>query len=335
MVAERAMATAEVVIKRNCGPQDSFSRVDDVSFLMCFGALSEEESSFRAAMIGREIRNRLIGLGEDPEKAHVSAIAAVVRFPDLCESNAALQTTLLDGLDKQLERLEAQARQTLRDALAGTACDLEPIFGNSAGQPVASQVRIPHKLEGRIVSATFALPQAESKDFDLDGLLIGLAAQQAITSMAQGDTTPLLVTISFDVFAVRAVTERFFAMIAKIDPRVTGRLVIVLSSLPDGLPRSRLQDSVNRLRPHCRGVGYQVDRVAQLPDIDLSSSFNPIMVLSAAICVGSAPNELRMLFRSLQSRRAKVMVSGVASERDAKTFRSLGADMISMKRPEV
>ena len=83
--AQRVMATAEVVIKRHCGPQDSYSRVDDTSFLVCFGALSETECSFRAAMIGREIRKRLIGQGEDPETAYVRSIAAVVRLPEKVE----------------------------------------------------------------------------------------------------------------------------------------------------------------------------------------------------------------------------------------------------------
>ena len=202
-VAERAMATAEVVIKRHCGPQDSYSRADDTSFLMCFGTLSEEESSFRAAMIGREIRNRLIGQGEDPDNAYVRAIAAVVRFPDQGESEASLHALLLDGLDQQLERLEQEARRTLRDALAGAACELEPVFGRNRAKLVASQVLMPPKLERQLTCALSALPQKEAQAFDPDGLLLGLAAQQAVASMARGDSTPFLVKISFDIFATR------------------------------------------------------------------------------------------------------------------------------------
>ena len=140
-VAQRAMATAESVIKRHCGPHDSFSRADDTSFLMCFGTLSEEEASFRAAMIGREIRNRLIGQGEDPDNAYVRSVAAVVRFPDQRESNASFQATLLNGLDKQLERLEQQARQTLTDALGqrrvrpGAGLRARSVAGRCAASP--------------------------------------------------------------------------------------------------------------------------------------------------------------------------------------------------------
>jgi PAS domain S-box-containing protein len=331
--AERAMATAEVVIKRHCGPQDSYSRVDDTSFMMCFGGMTEEESTFRAAMIGRAIRNRLIGQGEEPENAHVRAIAAAVRFQDQGETGPALQATLLGGLDAQLERLEQDARQTLHDALATAACDLDLIYGRDPAQVVGAQVLVPYRLERQLVAALSALPRKESDDFDPDGFLIGLAAQQAVTSMGQGDNTPLLVKINFDIFTARGSTDRFFAMCAKIDRRVTSRLVLLLSSLPEGLPRTRLQDCVNRLRPFCRGVGYQVDEVAELPEIDLSNSFNPILVLPVTACAASTPAKLRTLFTSLQTRRAKVLIRGVGSAKDAAALRSLGADMIAMKRP--
>jgi hypothetical protein len=285
-------------------------------------------------MIGREIRNRLIGQGEDPDNTYVRAIAAVVRFPDHGESDASLQAILLDGLDQQLERLERDARRTLSSALATAACELEPVYGRDPGQIVASQVMIPSKLERQLTCALSALPQNEAQAFDLDGLLLGLAAQQVVASMARGDSTPFLVKISFDIFATRITTDRFFATCGKIDRRLTGRLVLLLSSMPDGVPRSRLQDCVNRLRPFCGGVGYQVDEVAALPEIDLSNSFNPIVVLPVTACGSSTPVKLKALFSSLQTRRARVLIRGVGSEKDAAALRGLGVDMISMRRPE-
>ena len=96
-------------------------------------------------MIGREIRNRLIGQGEDPDNAYVRSVAAVVRFPNQRGSNASFQATLLNGLDEQLERLERQARQTLADVLASAVCDLEPVFGHDASQVVARATPHPRK----------------------------------------------------------------------------------------------------------------------------------------------------------------------------------------------
>jgi hypothetical protein len=52
--------------------------------------------------------------------------------------------------------------------------------------------------------------------------------------------------------------------------------------------------------------------------------------LLAATCKGTTPNKLRDLFNSLQTWKARVLISGIASEKDAATFRSLGANMFSM-----
>ena len=192
-VAHRAMVTAEAVIRKHCGPQDSFSYADETSFLICFGKLSEEESAFRAAMISREIRTRLIGQGENTDNAYVRSIAARIRVTDQSGSNDALQAALLDGLDQQLERIEREARQTLHDALSGAACDLGRVHGRNPEQVVACQILLPRRLERQIFTALAALPPKEAAGFDLDGLMMGLAAQQAVSGMVRGDTMPLLV----------------------------------------------------------------------------------------------------------------------------------------------
>jgi PAS domain S-box-containing protein len=331
-VAERAMATAEAVIKRRLGNQDSYSRVDDTSFLMCFGALSERDASFRAAVIGREIRDRLIGQGNDPDAAFVQSIAAEVRFPDNGETAESARTILLDGLDAQLERLEREARQTLRSALSGVAGELRRISGTRTNETLAMQVGFPQDLERAIVTALAALPPEETKAFDQDGLLLGLAMREVLASMARGDATPVLVNVRFDVFASRQATERYLATCLRIDPRVASRLILLLASLPEGLPKTRQLECINRLRPFCRGIGYHVVELASLATIDLSFSGTPIVSLPARALVDEEPEKLRILLSSLHARRAKVLIRGVASEKDASWFRLFGADMIGMRR---
>ena len=255
IVAERAMATAEAVIKRRCGPEDSYSRSDETSFLICFGVLAEQEAAFRAAMIGREIRDRLIGQGSDPDTAFVRSLAAAVRLSQDGAAAESLQATLLDGLNGQLERIESEARQTLKVALTGAVSDLARITGRNANETVAMQVNLPGKLERGVIAALSSLPAHEAKAFDLDGLLLGLAARQAVNDMAQGDATPLLVNVRFDVFATRPATERYFAAYQRIDQRLSSCLVMMLSSLPVGLPTTRQPECVNRLRSSCWGWG--------------------------------------------------------------------------------
>ena len=203
-VAVRAMATAETVIRRRCGPQDSVERIDETSFLLCFSILSEAEASFRAAMIGREIRERLIGQGSDVDAAEVRAIAAAVRFPDRQETGAALRAVLLAGLDEQMERIEEEAREVLQTALASATCSLERISGRNPEQTVAMLVRLTSDMERKLLCALSVLPRRATEVFDLDGLLLGLAAQQALDALANADATKLLVNVRFEIFGTRA-----------------------------------------------------------------------------------------------------------------------------------
>jgi len=201
--------------------------------------------------------------------------------------------------------------------------------GRDPGDTVAQQVNLPGELERGVISALGSLPAEESKAFDLDGLLLGLAARQAIAGMARGDATPLLVNVRFDVFATRPATERYFATCLRIDQRVANRLILMLSSLPEGLPKTRQLECVNRLRPYCRGVGYQVNDVAGLAALDLSFSAAPIVSLPARALNDEDPEKLKGLFASLHARRARVLIREVASDKDAAWFRLFGADMIA------
>jgi PAS domain S-box-containing protein len=331
--AARAMATAEAVIRRRCGPGDSFSRIDDTSFLMCFSELNEQEASLRAALIAREVRERLIGQGDDPEAAQVRSVAAAVRYPHRKdEPEAALHAALLGELSAQLERVEAEARRTLRQTLANAECDCEMVHGRNPEMVIGTLVRLPDTLGRSLTCALSALPPKETASFDLNGLLLGQAARQAITRMAQGDSNPVMVEVDFDVFNSRVATERYIALCRELDPRLTGRLVLLLSGLPEGLPKTRLFECVNRLRPYCRSVGFQAETVAALAPIDFSVSGTPIVALPAAALAGVADDRLRRFIASLHARRAKLLVRRIGSDVAAALLLAQGADMISLLR---
>ena len=333
-VAERAMATAEAVLKRRCGPHDSFSRVDETSFLICFSETSGVDASFRAAMIGREIRERLIGQGNAPETAFVRTIAAAVACPSGPDETAeTMRASLLDGLDAQLQHIEQEGRQTLRAAITSATCDVEPLRGRNPEDRIGGLVCLPEVLERKLTCALASLPQHESEAFDLDGLLLGMAAQKAIAALASGDTNPLLVALRFEVFHSRAATERYMLSCQKLDRRVASRLIFLLTGLPEGLPRTRLLEWINRLRPFCRGVGFQLDNLTRLSQVDLSHSDHPIIAVPATALAGLSRDRVLALATSLHARRATLLVLRVRTEDEAADLLSAGTDMISMQRP--
>jgi PAS domain S-box-containing protein len=332
-VAERAMATAEAVIRRRCSARDSFSRIDDTSFLMCFAELNEQEASLRAALIAREIRERLIGQGGDSESAQVRSVAAAVRYPHRKgQPESAVKVALLGELSAQMERIEREARQTLRQTLASAVCESETIFGRNPELPIGALVRLPDALGRSVTCALSVLPQQETTGFDLNGLLLGHAARHALSGMAQGDSNPVLVSVDFDIFNSRTSTERYVGLCRELDQRLTGRLVLLLSSLPPGLPKTRLLECVNRLRPFCRSVGFQADSLPSLTQIDFSVSGTPIVALPASVFTTTPVDQLRRVLASLHARRVKLLVRRIVSDDTAATLLAVGVDMISIDR---
>jgi PAS domain S-box-containing protein len=335
-LASRAMATAEAVIKRSCGKPDSYSQSDDISFLICFGELDAEAATFRAAMIGREIRERLIGQCGDPDTAQVRVIAASVNLTLQEEQPIAVRdAALLTGLGRQLQQIEHDARATLNATLHVASCETEPVQSRIAGEVVATWVHLPDTLERRLLCAFAVLPRSETEAFDLDGLLLGLAAREAVAVLARGASHSLLVPVGFDVFSSRPATDHFVNLCRKLDKRLTKQLVFLLSGLPEGLTRSHLFDCMNLLRPFCRGVGFQADNPALLAPLDLAPSGNAVVALLASAVTAMPADKVKALVGFLHARRMRLLVRRLASADQAAKVLAHGADLISMARGAV
>jgi PAS domain S-box-containing protein len=329
-VAARAATAAEAVIQRWCGEEDSYCQVDDTTYLLCFGSLDEQQASFRAATIGQEIRDRLIAQGGDPETSNVQAIAAGVRFAERPGLAANMHLTLLGALEAQMPRLAHEARQTLATVAATASCDLKRVAGRGVGETLAWQTDLPSRIKQRVYAALSVLPPEEARLFDLDGLVLGAAARRAVEAAADGDQVPYLVRIRFDVFASRQLTERFLRVCANVDRQIVNRLILLLAALPPGVPRSRQMECIIRFRPFCRAVGFEVDDLDELAEIELSYNPDPIVSIPASILTSGDAERLQSAIGLLHTRRTRVLIREVGSADDAASFRALGADMISM-----
>jgi len=105
----------------------------------------------------------------------------------------------------------------------------------------------------------------------------------------------------------------------------------VLSQLPPGLARGRLHDCVQRLRPLCRGVGFEVDDLT-MPLVDFMFSGPPILVVSARARKGERvfpPAAVSRLIEPLHAVRGRLLVRHLASRETAAQLRRMGIDMVS------
>ena len=331
-VAARAMDSAEHVIRRHCGTRDTFSRTSDGGFLICFADASEEEATFRAAALGREIRARLVGEGETEQTASVSTVAASVSVPDVPgQSTDALAAIIGERLNAQLAQIEAKARQTLKAALHTTACRIEPVRNRRTRQIAAQYAKLPRDLEWRIHAAYSALSMKERQNFDFDRLVLGIAAQQAVAQIAAGASLLTLVNLDFDVFLDRRRADRYLAACEALDPRLRERLVVVLSGIPKNFPKSRVLECVLRLRPFCHRIGFQSDGM-EAPSVDASLLSGAIVVLPEdrlATRGAVDPEKLGRLIVAMHARQAHVLLRRVRKWGDLQPLSGIAIDMVS------
>lgn len=336
-VAARAMASAEHVVQRRCGPHDTYSRTADAGFLICFADASEEEAAFRAAALAREIRNRLIGEGESDAVATVSAIAATVEVPNLPgQSPDILAALISERLNSRLAEIEAKAREALRLAAQTARCQLEPVRSLRTREVVAHFARLPPQLERRILAAYSSLSLSERQNFDFDRLVLGTAAELAIAELAAGDSQLILVNVDFEVFLDRRRTDRYVAACQQLDDRLRQRLLLVLFGMPKGVPKSRLMDCMMRLRPFCHGLALQLDK-ADVASADLSSLGVSLIVMEDGWRSPAEVREIEKLAKtvdSLHAQQARVLVRHVGSWLEAKPLARIGVDLISVARDE-
>ena len=335
-LAQRVMASAEHVIRRRCGPRDTWTRTRDSAFIISFAEATEDEAALQAAAIAREIRNRLIGEGETPEASEVSAIAKAVSLPgEPPPTGDLLASALDDRLKSHLAAIEEQARRTLADAVTTVRCDLRPVHSTYSRKLAGYFASLSLADERRLLCAYSALPSNERVHFDLDRLMLGVAADQAITKMGQGSDVPVYVGVEFTVFLDRRGMQRYLDLCGKLDPRLREQLILVITNLPHGVPRSRVLECTTRLRPFCRSVAFEADHF-EPPPVEPGTLHASVVVVNDLLSTHWGSDDLSGLERLLSlvhAQAGRVLVRGTSSLDRGRRLKAAGVDLICFAAP--
>jgi PAS domain S-box-containing protein len=334
-VAARAMQTAEHIVRQRCGVRDSWSRTPDSGFVISFADATEDEAALRAATIARDIRARLIGDGELSSTAYVSAVTAVVddlphqtgRSPD------ALGEALAQRLSGRLAEIEARARATLREAARKLTCELSALRSRQRLEIAGHFATLPRAMGQSVQRALSVLPGREREAFDFDRLVLGAAAEQVIEQMGGGSSLPVFVAVDFELFLDRRCMERYVAACRALDRRLQQHLILVLSNLPHGVPRNRVQECAMRLRPFCQMVAFQADGL-HLPPVEPSLLSASVVTMQEQDLNRWAQDDLTKLAKLIEvshTQLARVLVRHVTSLDNAKRLLRLGVDLFSLE----
>jgi len=333
VVADRVLRSAEHIITRRCGPHDTWCRTKDSTFIVCFANATQNEAAFRAAAIAREIRNRLIGEGETPATAYTSAITTTIAVPDLPGAAPdALGEMIYQTLNGSLAEIESRARSTLARVVRDASCVISPVHAGALGKVVADFASLPQELEHQVRCALVALPMREAQEFDFDRLILATSAQQILTKLAGGGLRTMFVPVSFEMFHDRRTMDRYLAVCRTLDERLRKHLVLTLTDLPQGVPRNRILDCALRLRPLCRGVGYQANNL-ELPPVEFSLLAGSVVVVHEADLRQWSLDDLvnlEKLIGVVHAHRGRTLVWQVSSKAKAIRLLKLGVDMVSL-----
>jgi PAS domain S-box-containing protein len=329
-VAERALQSAEHILRKHLGPRDSFTRTDDHGLLICFAELSEDDATLAASTIAGEIRQRLIG--QEPAAAHTQVIAHVARV-DHPEhpSDLPLRQLLEVRLHARRASIEATARQTLAAAITEARPKLLPILQRD-GAMVAQYAQIPSGVQARVAAAAAALPADEAAGFDLELYRLRLIAEAARESLANGIRAPVHLDLDFAILETRLRTEQFVEALMKFEPNLREQLILMLTNPPEGITATRLRDCLLRLRPYCRDVGLAPSRLEPPPDCVMPGSSLTMALPCEAILEGGVivDDRLFQLIPQLHARRVRLLIRDVPDPDRARDLREIGVDLIGL-----
>ena len=328
---DRAMAAAEHVLQRHLGRADTFSRTEDQGFVVCFAEATEDEAIFRSAMIAREMRRRLIGLGETPEVAHVFSAATALPPEAQGLSASELAAMVRDRIARRLREIQEAARARLVEVLEEATYDTEPVRARGRTEPVGVLLRIPEATERAVEAAVAVLPSAETAALDMDAMLLGFAHQYATESATQHADQLIFVPLSSDILLVRKRMEACVEACRAIPDRLRQRLVLTVLAPPEEAAR-QLSNGVARLRPFSRSIGVALDTLDPV-ELDAHAHGIAILLLDAAACrVRGWEGKAKARTASLHAPRCRLMVRGAAAADVAELF-AAGADLVS-SQPE-
>ena len=281
-ISERAQDVAQKAIQKHCGPDDVFTRYDDLSFLVIFSTLTTEQAQLRCHEIADEIARRLLGENFVAEATEVST--------GVFETDGSLLFNVVNKKDL-IQRLTAEnpitgaGGPTKRAAAAGATPE-DPFadeelpdfsFAQYDKATALATIRIMYRpmwnLRHKAIANYFATASGENifknritdsvlreeyshalSPVEFDIFVARSALRDLSSGIAQGNRVLLCWPIHFETLASRTNREAYIHLCRDIPDPIRQLLIFELDGLPEGAPQSRLIDIRSALAPFCRNM---------------------------------------------------------------------------------
>ena len=251
-------AHLEGLLRQRLSPNDFYVQLDDVTFVLCSPSSNKDEAQIFCLRIAHELHSAMLGscemgtiriarvassTGDSIEIIPIAADALehLARRAGLSQSGEARPTVMMAGATEPKQTF-SHAFSPLWDSQREVVTTYRYISGSNwnGGENEAINVR----LRSDIAMAVESLRHTA-------GILLERATEV--------DRFIAAIPISYDLLSSPVARMEIAAVCRSLPASLRSYLIFEISSLPHGVPQSRLSQLVGFLRPFCRGV------MAQLP----------------------------------------------------------------------
>ncbi|MES1151382.1 MAG: PAS domain S-box protein, partial [Dongia sp.] len=327
---ERVFAIADQVIRKHLQPRDICQRSGTDGFLVFFEQLEEADAQAKAAMIGEEVRRRLMGELPEGVEMQIAAYAARVSVPGGAhQTEQSLLVAFSQRLEQERQRQEASAVQAVRH-LFETA---EPFF--KAVETIERQpaplvmAHLPDELREAI--ATLASLGQPAYSVEADAFTLAGSGAHVLANLPRGAMPLVLVPVRFCNLSSRRDIEAIVNTARSIGDAGKGQIAIEITEVPRDIIRSRLADTAMRFAPLVRSVAFE------LPTVDPPFAMGlPMSTRLATIPVGllrdgqgAFTSSAGRLVELLKVRQCRLIVKGVDPASDLPPLRAAGVPLVA------
>ncbi|HVT51638.1 MAG TPA: PAS domain S-box protein [Dongiaceae bacterium] len=327
---DRVFAIADQVIRKHLQPLDMCERSGSDGFLVFFEHLDEADAQAKAALIGEEVRRRLLGELPEGVEMQVAAYAARVSVPGGAHlSEEGLLEAFNQRLEQERQRREAGAIETAKRLFATARPVLHRVETIDRQPAPLVLARLPTELKEAIAMLSSLGQPAYS--VEADAFTLAGAGTHVIANLARGTMPLILVPVRFANLARSRDIEAILRTARSIGDAGRGHIAIEVVEVPREIIRTRLADTAMRFAPLARSIAFE------LPVADPVFAMGlPISTRLATIPAGLLRDSrggfvpaLGKLVETLKLRQCRLIVKEVDLATELPPLKEAGVPMVA------